>query len=107
MKQLQCKEVEAYEASALGLQGTKGMYLRILSDDSSWIELEPGGYTPIDHKHEDKERIVVITGKGIIKLEDKQKEIKPSDFIEVHNEYHQLVNTGNEPFIFVCFRNQK
>lgn len=34
MKQLQCKEVEAYDAALLGLQGTKGMKLRLLSDDS-------------------------------------------------------------------------
>lgn len=51
--------------------------------------------------------MVVLTGTGVIKLEDKQTEIKPNDFIEVHNEYHQLVNTGNEPLIFLCFRNQK
>jgi len=107
MKQLQCKEVDSYDAALLGLQGTKGMKLRLLSDDSSWIELEPGGYTPIDHKHEDKERMVVLAGTGVIKLEDQQKEISPNDFIEVHNEYHQLVNTGNETLIFLCFRNQK
>ena len=107
MKQLHCKEVEIYEASALGLQGTKGMNLRILSEDSSWIEIEPGGHTPIDHQHEDKERMLILSGKGIIRLEGQQKEIKPNDFIEVHNEYHQLVNTGNEPLTFMCFRNQK
>ena len=107
MKQLQFNSVNIYEASTLGLQGTKGMNLRILSEDTSWIEIEPGGHTPIDHQHEDKERMVILSGSGIIKLKGQQKEIKTNDFIEVHNEYHQLVNTGNEPLTFMCFRNQK
>ncbi|HPR53398.1 MAG TPA: cupin domain-containing protein [Deltaproteobacteria bacterium] len=106
MKHLQITEVEGYDAPALGLEGTEKMKLRILSDDSTWIELEPGGYTP-DHKHDDKERIVVMSGRGILKLGDQRKEIKPNDFIEIATEDHQFINTGKDLLAFVCFRNQR
>jgi mannose-6-phosphate isomerase-like protein (cupin superfamily) len=98
--------VEGFDAPALGLDGAGKMKLRILSEDSIWIELEPGGFTP-NHKHDDKERMVVMSGKGIIKLGDQRKEIKPNDFIEVANEDHQIINTGNDLLAFMCFRNQR
>lgn len=105
MKHLHCMDVACFDAPALGLQGTDKMKIRLLSDNSTWIELEPGGYTP-DHKHDDKERIVIMSGKGVIKLGDERKEIKPNDFIEVADEAHQLINTGNDLLAFMCFRNQ-
>jgi len=105
MKYLQCMEVASFDAPALGLEGTEKMKLRLLSENSTWIELEPGGYTP-DHKHDDKERIVIMSGTGVIKLGDRRQEIKPNDFIEVSDELHQLINTGHDLLAFVCFRNQ-
>ncbi len=106
MKHLQCIEVASFDAPALGLEGTEKMKLKLLSDDSTWIELEPGGYTP-DHQHNDKERIVIMSGKGVIKLGDRRQEIKPNDFIEISDEAHQLINTGIDPLAFMCFRNQR
>jgi len=106
MKHLHCTDVEIFDAPALGLEGTEKMKLRLLSEDSVWIELEPGGYTP-DHRHDDKERMVVMSGEGIIKLGDQRKEIKPNDFIEIADEDHQIINTGTDLLTFVCFRNQR
>ena len=102
---LNCTDVASYDAPALGLEGTEKMKLRLLSDNSTWIELEPGGYTP-DHKHHDKERLVVMSGTGVLKLGDQRREIKPNDFIEVSDEVHQIINTGKDLLAFVCFRNQ-
>jgi len=107
MKLLYCPEVESFDALALGLEGAEKMKLKILSEDSTWIEFEPGGHTP-DHKHDDKERVVVMSGKGTIKLGEEQKEIKANDFIEFHaNEQHQLINTSDELLEILCFRNQR
>lgn len=106
MKHVSCTDVGSFDAPALGLESTEKMKLRLLSDDSTWIELEPDGYTP-DHKHADKERIVIMAGKGVIKLGDRREEIKPDDFIEISDEDHQLINTGNDLLAFVCFRNQR
>ncbi|MGD0276094.1 MAG: cupin domain-containing protein [Syntrophales bacterium] len=106
MKHLHCTDVTSFDAHALGLESTEKMKIRLLSEDSVWIELEPGGYTP-DHKHDDKERMVVMSGKGIIKLGDNRTEIQPDDFIEVANEDHQIINTGKDLLAFMCFRNQR
>ena len=59
MKHLHCANVEAFDAQALGLDGAKHMTLKLLSDDSVWIVLEPEGHTP-GHSHDDKERMVVM-----------------------------------------------
>jgi len=107
MKHLYCPDEESFEAPALGLEGTEKMKLKLLSEDSVWIELEPGGHTP-DHKHDDKERVMVMSGKGIIKLGEDRREIQPDDFIELNaNDKHQLINTGNELLVVMCFRNQR
>lgn len=42
MKHLHCTDVTSFDAPALGLEGTEKMKLRLLSEDSVWIELEPG-----------------------------------------------------------------
>lgn len=94
------------QAEALGLEGTRAMRLRLLSEDSAWIELGPGGFTP-DHQHADKERIVMLSGLGAIRHAGRLKKIKAGDFIEIEDEAHQFINTGQEPLTFVCFRNQK
>jgi mannose-6-phosphate isomerase-like protein (cupin superfamily) len=106
MKHLHCKDVESYDSSAFGLEGANKYRLRLLSDASIWNEVEPGGYTP-DHKHDDIERGVIISGKGIIKQGNNRIEIQANDFIEIVNEDHQFINNGNEPLVFVCFRIQR
>lgn len=107
MKHLSCPDVESFDARALGLEGTEKMKLKLLAEDSVWIELEPGGYAP-DHEHDDKERVVVMSGRGIIKLGEEKKEIQPNDFIELDaNERHQLINNGDALLALICFRNQR
>ncbi|MBW1848465.1 MAG: cupin domain-containing protein [Deltaproteobacteria bacterium] len=106
MKHLYCPEVESLDALSVGRQGAEKMKLKFLSEDSVWIEIEPGGHTP-DHKHDDKERLVIISGEGKIKLGEELKEIHQNDFIEFHaNELHQIINTSEELLVTMCFRNQ-
>ncbi len=107
MKQVYCPDVEGLDSLALGLEGSAKMRLRLLSDDSVYIELEPKGHTP-DHMHPDKERLVVMSGKGEIKVSEGRKPIKPGDFVELDaDEQHQIINNGRELLVFACFRNQK
>lgn len=106
MKHLNCPCVESLDASALGLEGADKMALKPLSEDSIWIDLEPGGYTPA-HQHDDKERVVVMAGKGIVKFGEERKELQPNDFIEFEpNEMHQIINNNDMKLSFMCFRNQ-
>ena len=106
MKHLYSPDIESFDALSLGLEGAEKMKLRLLSEDAVWIELEPGGHTPA-HQHDDKERLVVMSGRGTIKLENVRKELQPNDFVEFHaNEPHQMINTGDGPLVLMCFRNQ-
>lgn len=105
MKHIHCSEAQWYQAAELGLEGTKEMQLCILSEDSVQIQLGEGGHTP-DHIHDDKERLVIMSGSGIIRLQAEQIEIQPDDFVEIDNEQHQIINTGNSPLVFMAFRNQ-
>ena len=106
MKHVHCPSVEGLDALSVGLEGSAKMVLRPLSEDSVCIELYPKGHTP-DHAHHDKERLVVISGNGEIKVSGRRQAIKSQDFIEVDaDEQHQVVNSGDEKLAFVCFRNQ-
>ena len=105
MKHLHITDAESYEASLFGFTGAEKWTLRLLSDNSILNELGPGGYTPVEHKHDDSiERGLVLSGKGVIIHENNRIEIQPHDFFEITDGNHQYVNTGNEPLAFVCFR---
>jgi quercetin dioxygenase-like cupin family protein len=107
MKHFYCPEVDSLDALSVGLEGAKKMKLKLLSENAVWIEIEPGGHSP-DHKHEDKERLVVISGKGTVKLGKEMKAVRQNDFIEFEpNELHQIINTGDEILATMCFRNQR
>jgi len=107
MKRIHCPEVKSIDALSVGLEGSKKMKLKLLSEDAVCIELEPGGHTP-DHKHDDKERLVVIAGNGTVKLGEELTDIEKDDFLEFQaNEHHQIMNASNEILTIMCFRNQR
>ncbi|MFO7965229.1 MAG: cupin domain-containing protein [Desulfobacterales bacterium] len=106
MKHVHCPDIESIDAVALGLEGAEKMKVKFLSENSVWIDLEPGGYTP-EHRHSDKERIIVMSGEGTVNLDGKRKEIEPNTFIEFQaDELHQVTNNSNEVLSIICFRNQ-
>ena len=107
MKHVYFQNTESIDSLTLGLEGSAKMAVKLVSDETVVIELEPGGHTP-DHTHGDKERLVVLSGEGEIKVAGGQKKIKPGDFLEFDSdEAHQIINTGKETLAFFCFRNQK
>ncbi len=67
-----------------------------------YMEIPINGKSSYD-KHSYEHEVFVIEGNGIIKGEDNQENLLPGDavFIPV-NEAHQLINTGNTNFGFIC-----
>ena len=67
-----------------------------------YIEIPVNGnssYGSHPHEHE----VFIIKGRGVIKGKDSRKELKPNDAVFVPGgEDHQWINTGNEPFGFIC-----
>ena len=106
MKHIYYTDVEGIDSLSLGLEGSSKMIVRLLSDYSVCIEIQPEGHTP-DHTHTDKERVIVMSGEGEIKLGNERRNIKPGDFIEFdRDEQHQVINNRRDVLVFMCFRGQ-
>jgi len=66
------------------------------------FELSEGGYTP-RHSHEWEHEIFVHSGKGQVFCNGEWKELAPGSVLFIPgSEEHQIRNTGNDIFIFVC-----
>ncbi|MDY6906546.1 MAG: cupin domain-containing protein [Thermodesulfobacteriota bacterium] len=106
MKHLHYPEMDSLDAAAVGLDGAEAVRFKLLSDDTVVLELAPGGHTP-DHTHGDRERVIVMAGTGTVKSNQGLTFIQPADFIEfAPDEPHQIVNSGDDVLVLICFRNQ-
>ncbi len=67
-----------------------------------YYEVAPGGKTSFDnHKHD--HGVMVLRGKGQVLLGREVHEISFGDVIYISPfEQHQFINTGDEPFGFLC-----
>ena len=66
------------------------------------IEVAPGGHTP-DHTHPFEHENFIMEGQGRVQIEGKWFEVTVGDIVFVPpNTQHTYVNTGGEPFKFLC-----
>ena len=64
--------------------------------------LGEGGFSPY-HTHPWEHEAFVLSGEGIVKGAEGEKHVSAGDFIFVPpNEEHQFLNSGEEPFEFLC-----
>jgi quercetin dioxygenase-like cupin family protein len=106
MKHIHYPEKEGVDARALGLDGAENMMVKRLSDDVVVLELAPGGCTPY-HTHRDRERLIIMSGQGEIRLDGVTAPVRTDDFVEFEgNEMHQVNNSGHALLVIACFRNQ-
>ncbi|HZH98707.1 MAG TPA: cupin domain-containing protein, partial [Fimbriimonadaceae bacterium] len=81
---------------------------RVLSIDAGagfevrYFEVEPGGYTSFEmHRHEHV--VLVLRGKGEVRLHDVWHDLGTHDVVRVSTETpHQFRNAGAEPFGILC-----
>ncbi len=67
-----------------------------------YFEIEPGGWTSLDH-HAHDHGVVIMRGQGLVRLGEEEFDIAFGDVVYVPgNEVHQFKNTGEEPFGFFC-----
>lgn len=70
--------------------------------DVRYFECGQGGYTTLE-KHEHVHVVMVLRGQGKIIVEHEVIDAKPYDFVIIPSwAPHQLINTGDKPFGFVC-----
>lgn len=65
------------------------------------FEVAPGAATPA-HTHEWEQQVYVISGRGVVRSQNKETRIMQGSVICVSpNEYHCFVNTSDSPLRFV------
>ncbi len=70
--------------------------------DMRYFECDIGGYTSLE-RHEHVHVVMMLRGKGKILVGEKVYDVEPYDLVVIPSlAAHQLVNTGDEPFGFVC-----
>ena len=66
------------------------------------FDVQKGGETPY-HTHNYEHVIYVLTGEGILKVEDKEMDLPQGASVLVPaNVYHQFINAGENLFSFIC-----
>jgi quercetin dioxygenase-like cupin family protein len=66
------------------------------------FDLEPGGYTPL-HQHPWEHEMFVCGGKGSVVKAGKEVSLIPGSVVFIPpNEEHQIKNTSQETFTFIC-----
>lgn len=107
MKIIHYSDAEAKVFTGDAVKGAKGRVLIGQADGAKnfcmrVFELSPGGYTP-KHTHEWEHEVFVHSGEGAAFSGGEWIPVSKGTavFIPPYEE-HQLKNTGDAPFIFVC-----
>jgi quercetin dioxygenase-like cupin family protein len=67
-----------------------------------YFEVQPGGYSTLE-RHEHRHTVIVIRGRGTVRLGDRSHDIAPFDAVYVApHTVHQFRATGAEPLGFLC-----
>ena len=92
------------------MEGAEGVRVRWLIDEKRGarnfamrvFDVAPGGHTPF-HRHDYEHEVLVLEGKGALKLEADERALEPGDVVWIPpGEMHQFGNAGNAPFFFMC-----
>lgn len=64
--------------------------------------VDPGGHSP-RHSHDYEHEVVVVEGSGRLESDGEFCDLSAGDVVFVEpNVLHQFVNSGDEPFKFLC-----
>ena len=68
-----------------------------------YFSIQPDGKSP-HHSHAFPHLVKIEAGNGVVKdAEGNERRLVPGDYVYVgHNEVHQFINTGSDPFDFIC-----
>jgi len=94
----------------MAMEGVKDVTMRLMVGRADGAKnfsmrhftVEPGGHTP-RHQHNYEHEIFVVSGNGRAECAGKMHDVRAGDVLYVEpNALHQFVNTGDEPFQFLC-----
>ncbi|HHW01753.1 MAG TPA: cupin domain-containing protein [Thermoanaerobacterales bacterium] len=69
-----------------------------------YVTVYPGGSVPL-HSHEQEEVYFIVSGKGIMHVNDERENVESGSYIYIHpNSTHMLENTSSENMIMMfCY----
>ena len=104
------RRAEDMPGAAMQMEGVKGVTMRLMVGRSDGapnfsmrhFTVDPGGHTP-HHSHNYEHEVYVLGGDGRVEHDGEFRDVTAGDvmFIEP-NRVHQFVNTGKQPFKFLC-----
>ncbi len=66
------------------------------------FDVQPNASTPL-HKHHWEHEVLIVSGQGVVKMADGEREIGAEDVVYVApGEPHSFANTGSGTLRFVC-----
>jgi quercetin dioxygenase-like cupin family protein len=107
MKHVHYTEVEREDVDDPAASGVKVRWLIGREDGAEnfamrRFDVSPGGHTP-HHSHDFEHEVLVLEGRGILKVEDRDEDLEKGDvaFLPA-NIVHQFVNDRDETLSFLC-----
>jgi len=82
-----------------------GNYIKFLQEDGVWVkrvEVNPGGRLSLQKHSERSEKWNIVTGKGLVVIDNKELEVGPGSVIDVPVEtVHRISNIGDDRLVFI------
>ena len=82
-----------------------GFYIKLFQESGVWVkrvEVNPGGRLSLQKHEHRSEKWNIVTGTGVIDLDDQKIDIKPGSVIDIPlGAVHRIANTGDTPLVFI------
>jgi len=82
-----------------------GNYIKLFQESGVWVkrvEVKPGARLSLQKHEHRSEKWNIVTGKGLVVIDDKEIEVGPGSVIDVPlGAVHRIGNTGDDNLIFI------
>ena len=104
------RRAEEMDGKPMEMEGAEGVTMRLMvgRDDGApnfamrHFTVASGGHSP-RHSHDYEHEVYVVEGRGRVEADGEHRDLRAGDVVFVRpNTTHQFVNTGSEPFTFLC-----
>ena len=104
------RRAETMPGTPMTMDGAREVTMRLMVGRSDGapnfamrhFTVAPGGQTP-RHSHDYEHEVYIVSGAARVEQGEEFEDLGPGDVVFVRpNSMHQFVNTGNEPFVFLC-----
>jgi len=102
------ENVEAREYAGEAVKGATGKILIGKNEGAEhfvfrYFCIEPGGHSTLNDYHGHPHGVMILHGKAVLSLEDKQYELSPRDVVFIGPwEHHSFATMGDDPLGFLC-----